>query len=172
MADPETETPERESTTDELERLRRTLEEEQHRLMRLRADFDNFRRRVAREKETAQQEGLRATILALLPGVDALERALETGSSDAVFYDGVASTHRLILDALRQLGAEPVTAVGQRFDPDVHEAVASVPADGVEPGRALREVRRGWRLGGELLRPAQVVVSAASDAASDEGDAA
>jgi molecular chaperone GrpE len=172
VAGPETETTERESATDDPERLRRTLEEEQDRLLRFRADFDNFRRRAARERETAQQEGRRSTLLALLPGVDALERALETGSSDAVFYDGVASTHRLILDALRQLGAEPVAAVGQWFDPDVHEAVASIPADGAEPGRAVREVRRGWRLGGELLRPAQVVVSAVSDAAGDDGDAA
>jgi molecular chaperone GrpE len=172
MTAPGTETAERESATDELERLRRTLEEEQHRMLRFRADFDNFRRRVAREKEAAQKEGLQAALLALLPGVDALERALETGSRDEVFYGGVASTHRLILDALRQLGAEPVVAVGQPFDPDVHEAVASVPADGVEPGRAVREVRRGWRLGGELLRPAQVVVSAASEAAGDDGDAA
>ena len=172
MAVPETETAERDSAAEELERLRRTLEEEQHRMLRFRADFDNFRRRVALEKEFAQKEGLQSALLALLPGVDALERALETGSSDEVFYGGVASTHRLILDALRQLGAESVTAVGQPFDPDVHEAVASVPADGVEPGRAVREVRRGWRLGGELLRPAQVVVSAASEAAGDDGDAA
>jgi molecular chaperone GrpE len=163
MAVPETETAERDSAADELASLRRTLDEEQDRLLRFRADFDNFRRRAAREKEAAQKEGLRATLRALLPGVDALERALETGSSDAAFYDGVASTHRLILDALRQLGAEPVAAVGEWFDPDVHEAVASTPADGVEPGRAVREVRRGWRLGGELLRPAQVVVAGAPD---------
>jgi molecular chaperone GrpE len=172
MAVPETEPVERESAAEELEGLRRTLEEEQHRMLRFRADFDNFRRRVGREKDAARKEGLRAGLLGLLPGVDALERALEMRSSDEAFYEGVASTHRLIVDALRQLGAEPIAAVGQPFDPGLHEAVASLPADGAEEaGYAVREVRRGWRLGGELLRPAQVVVSAASAPAGDGDDA-
>jgi molecular chaperone GrpE len=108
----------------------------------------------------------RAARLPLLPVLDSLERALQAGSSDREFYDGVAATHRLFVAALREAGAAPIETVGQPFDPSVHEAVAAVPADaGVAPGRVVREVRRGWRLGDELLRPAQVVVATAEEPA-------
>jgi molecular chaperone GrpE len=151
---------------EEVERLRRALEEEQQRCLRLRADFDNVRRRASREQEAARQEGLRAALLPLLPVLDTLERALAAGSTDRDFYEGVAATHRLFLTALREAGAEPVETVGRPFDPTVHEAVATVPAAGVEPGAVAREVRRGWRIGRDLLRPAQVVVATPREAAS------
>ena len=87
------------------------------------------------------------------------------GSTDPDFYEGVAATHRLFIRALREAGAEPDRErSGRPFDPNVHEAVATVPANGVEPGTVVREVRRGWRLGDALLRPAQVVVVAAREA--------
>ncbi len=91
--------------------------------------------------------------------LDSLERALEAGSTDLAFYEGVEATHRLFLNALREAGAEPVPTVGRPFDPAVHEAVAVAPANGAPPGTVVREVRRGWRLGDELVRPAQVVVA-------------
>ena len=134
--------------------------------LRLLAEFDNYRRRTAKEHEAARREGRRAALLPLLPVLDSLERALATGSTDRDFYDGVAATHRLFLAALREAGAEPIESVGQPFDPNFHEAVAAVPADGeVAPGTVVREVRRGWRLGDELLRPAQVVVATAEEPA-------
>ena len=134
--------------------------------LRLLAEFDNYRRRTAKEHEAARREGRRAALLPLLPVLDSLERALATGSMDRDFYDGVAATHRLFLAALREAGAEPIESVGQPFDPNLQEAVAAVPADGeVAPGTVAREVRRGWRLGDELLRPAQVVVATAEEPA-------
>ena len=134
--------------------------------LRLLAEFDNYRRRTAKEHEAARREGRRAALLPLLPVLDSLERALATGSTDRDFYDGVAATHRLFLAALREAGAEPIESVGQPFDPNLHEAVAAVPVDGeVAPGTVVREVRRGWRLGDELLRPAQVVVATAEEPA-------
>ena len=134
--------------------------------LRLLAEFDNYRRRTAKEHEAARREGRRAALLPLLPVLDSLERALATGSTDRDFYDGVAATHRLFLAALREAGAEPIESVGRPFDPNLHEAVAAVPADGeVAPGTVAREVRRGWRLGDELLRPAQVVVATAEEPA-------
>ena len=144
--------------------LRHALEEEQQRNLRLLADFDNLRRRAAREQEAARRGGRRAALLPLLPVLDTFERALAAGSTDRDFYEGVAATHRLFLSALREAGAEPIESVGRPFDPHVHEAVATVPADGVAPGTVAREVRRGWRLGDELLRPAQVVVAAPVEA--------
>ena len=144
---------------DEAERLSRALDEQRVQYLRLLADFDNFRRRAAREHDVAGREGRRAALLPLLAVLDTLERALAAGSTDRNFYDGVAATHRLFVNALRQAGAEPVESVGRPFDPNLHEAVATAPPDGVKPGTVAREVRRGWRLGDELLRPAQVVVA-------------
>lgn len=135
--------------------------------LRLLAEFENFRRRAAKEHEAARREGRRSALLPLLAVLDAFERALGAGSTDRDFYEGVAATHRLFLDALREAGAAPIESVGRPFDPNVHEAVATAPADGVPPGTVAREVRRGWRLGNELLRPAQVVVAAAEEPANE-----
>jgi molecular chaperone GrpE len=152
--------------TDEVERLRRSLEEERQQGLRLLADFDNFRRRMARDREVARHDGRREALLPLLPVLDTLERALEAGSTDPTFYEGVAATHRLFLSALREAGAQPIESVGRPFDPRLHEAVATVPAHNVEPGAVVRETRRGWRLGDDLLRPAQVVVAIAPEPAA------
>jgi molecular chaperone GrpE len=153
------------AAADEVERLRQVLDQEQQRNLRLLADFDNFRRRVAREQEVARLDGRRAALLPLLAALGTLERALAAGSTDPDFYEGVAATHRLFVAALREAGAEPVESVGRPFDPKIHEAVATTPSNGVEAGIVAREVRRGWRLGDELLRPAQVVVATSPEAA-------
>ena len=131
--------------------------------LRLLAEFENFRRRAAKEHEAARHEGRRSALLPILAVLDTFERALGAGSTDRDFYEGVVATHRLFLDALREAGAAPIESVGRPFDPNVHEAVATAPADGVPPGTVAREVRRGWQLGNELLRPAQVVVAAAEE---------
>jgi hypothetical protein len=111
------------------------------------------------------REGRRAALLPLLPVLDTLERALAMGSSDPDFDEGVSATHRLFVGALHEAGAEPVESVGRPFDPKLHEAVTTVPSDGVPPGTVVRELRRGWRLGDELLRPAQVVVATSPETA-------
>jgi molecular chaperone GrpE len=148
---------------DERASLKRALDQEQQRSLRLLADFDTFRRRVAREQESVRLDGRRRALLPMLTVLDTLERALDVGSSDPVFYDGVVATHRQLLEALREAGAEPVATVGQAFDPHVHEAVATVRTEGLKAGTVAREARRGWHVGGELLRPAQVVVAAAPE---------
>jgi molecular chaperone GrpE len=147
----------------EVENLRRALEEERQRALRLLADFDNFRRRVTREQEAARHGGRREALLPVLPVLDSLERALAAGSTDPEFYEGVAATHRLFVAALRKAGAEPIESVGRPFEPEAHEAVATVPSEDVGPGIIVREVRRGWRLGDEVLRPAQVIVATAKE---------
>jgi molecular chaperone GrpE len=140
--------------------------DEQERNLRLRADLDNVRRRSAREQESAHQGARRATLLPLLPVLDTLERALATGSTDSHFYEGVAATFRLFTDALTSAGAEPFDSVGQPFDPAIHEAVEVVRNGDAKPGTVTRQVLRGWRLDGDLLRPAHVVVAANEDAAT------
>jgi molecular chaperone GrpE len=161
----ETETGPTAALPEDVDALLRTVEEERQRVLRLRADFDNLRRRTSREQEAAGREGRRAALLPLLPVLDSLDRALAAGSTDDVFYAGVASTRRLLVNALREAGAVPVQAQGQPFDPALHDAVGTVPAaPGTPAGTVVHEVRPGWRLDNELLRPAEVVVSgAASD---------
>ena len=148
-----------------LDELRRAVEEERQKNIRLLADFDNFKRRVARDKNSGREEGRREALLPLLPVLETLEKALAAGSSDAAFLKGVAATHRLFLNALREAGAEPIETVGVPFDPRVHEVVATVTAEEVEPGTVVSEARRGWRIGDELLRPAQVEIAAPREAA-------
>jgi len=147
----------------EADRLRHALAEEQARNARLRADLDNFRRRMAKEQESAQHGGRRAALLPLLPVLDTLERALAIGSIDPHFYEGVAATFRMFTGALLAAGAERFDSVGLPFDPAIHEAVETVPTDEVKSGTVVRQVLRGWRLGDELLRPARVVVAAKAD---------
>src|SRR6266850_8249072 len=147
-----TETGQSTITADEVERLRRELDDQRQRQLRLLADFENFRRRAGRDQEAARREGARSALLPLLSVLDTLERALAAGSIDPDFYEGVAATQRLFLKALREAGAEAVESEGRMFDPSIHEAIGVVPAAGVEPGTIVREVLRGWRLGDELLR--------------------
>jgi molecular chaperone GrpE len=151
-------------TTADVGALRRELDEQRDRYLRLRADLDNFHRRAAAQHATAHREGRRMALAPILPVLDALERALATGSTDADFYEGVAAIHRMFLDALRSAGVEPLESEARPFDPAVHEAVATTPPDGQTPGTVAREVRRGYRLDGDLLRPAQVVVVASEEA--------
>ena len=150
--------------TGEIEELRSALQKERQRYSSLLADFDSSRRRMTREQSAAAQAGRREALLPLLDVLDALEQALGAGSSDADFYRGVDAIRRLFVSALRNVGAEPIPALGQVFDPTLHDAMATVASENVSPGTIIREERSGWRLGGELLRPAQVVVAAAEAA--------
>jgi molecular chaperone GrpE len=141
--------------------LRQQVQQEQDRNLRLLAEFDTFRRRTAREQDGAREQGRRQALLPLLPVLDTLERALDAGSTDPTFYEGVAATHKLFVTAVRATGAEPIESVGLRFDPSVHEAVGTEPSTDYEPGIVSRELQRGWRLGSELLRAARVIVASA-----------
>jgi molecular chaperone GrpE len=145
--------------------LRQALEEERQRNLRLLAEFDNFRRRTVRAQQPAGAAGRREAMLPLLDVLDALEHALAAGSVDANFYQGVAAIKRLFVNALRSAGAEPIPSLGEGFDPAVHDAVGTIASDTVPPGTVVREERTGWRLGPDLMRPAQVVVAAPNEAA-------
>lgn len=133
-------------------------------LLRTRAEFDNYRKRVERERleltETAAFDVLRK----LLPVVDDLERALaapaeDSGSSEA-YRRGVELIHRQLLEVLRQHGAAPIEALGAEFDPHLHQAVVHEPVPGHRDGEVVEEYRRGYTLGSRLLRPSMVKVAA------------
>ncbi len=127
----------------------------------LAAEFENFRKRVAREREAQAAFGNERLLRAVLPFLDNLERAMgQTGASAETLLAGVRMTHGQFLAELRKFGLEPVSAQGEAFDPSLHEAIASVPCPGKSAGSILAEARKGYLLHGRLLRPAQVTVAA------------
>jgi molecular chaperone GrpE len=141
--------------------LRRTLDECRDQYRRLAADFENFKRRKAQELSDRTRYASEEAARALLPVLDNLRRAVDTAPVDADpgFLDGVRLTVRQFEDALAALGVTPIPAVGEPFDPSVHEAIAGVPSPDVEQDTVIDEVQRGYRLHDRLLRPALVRVA-------------
>jgi len=130
---------------------------------RTKADFENYRKRAAREVASAQERGMVKLALELLPVVDDLDRALKATDGDGqndTLVSGVKLVHAGVLAALARCGIEPFSPDGEPFDPQVHEAVAQQPAEGAEPGTVAEVYQRGYRLGDSVLRPARVVVAA------------
>ena len=141
-------------------RLKEELRREHEIYLRNLAYFDNYRRRVERERASVAQAGKREMVLSLLDVLDDFERALEhiDEAPDSVSA-GLVAIHRRLAGLLEAQGVTPFESVGQRFDPALHEAVGSVESDEQEPGAVLDEVSRGYRWGEELLRPARVRVA-------------
>jgi molecular chaperone GrpE len=133
----------------------------QEQLTRLQADFINFRRRAADTADQAAHDRAVKIVTLLLPVVDNFERALRTETTDAAYAEGVRLTYRQLMGTLASIGLEPVRAVGEPFDPHVHEAMRRVETDAVPEGTVLEELRKGYILSGTLLRPAQVAVAGA-----------
>ena len=131
-------------------------------LQRLAADFDNYRKRVARDQAQLVARAHEGLVKELLPVLDDLERALGAAEvhDEATVVEGVRLVQRALADLLAREGLEEIAAEGT-FDPHVHEALLSQPAaDGVEPGTVLQVVQKGYRLGDRVLRPARVVIAA------------
>ena len=141
-------------------------------LRRLAAEFDNYRKRVARDHERLAARANERLVKELLPIVDDLERALEAAErhEEAKLEEGVALVHRSLADVLKREGLHEIPTDGQ-FDPHVHEALLSQPSDADE-GAVIQVLQRGYRLGDLVLRPARVVVSAgpAEEAGSGDGE--
>ena len=148
---------------DQLSALRQERDDLRDRLLRSAAEFDNYRKRTDRERRELAEAASADLIQELLPVVDDLERALaaSAGEPDRGLRSGVELIHRQLLEALRRRGVQPFEVVGEMFDPAWHEAVVSEPAHGRPDGEITGEVRRGYRLGQRLLRPAMVKVAKA-----------
>jgi molecular chaperone GrpE len=149
--------------TEALETLRREKDALQDRLLRTAAEFDNYRKRVDRERrELAEYAG--ADILSdMLPIIDDLERALQVapGGEAESYRRGVELIHKQMTDLLRKRGVKPIEAVGTQFDPRYHEAVMNEVSGEHREGEVMAELRRGYTLGDRLLRPATVKVAKA-----------
>lgn len=136
-------------------------------LLRRQAEFENYRKRVERERSVLYQRGRDDVLLQFLPVVDNFERALESlesseGDAEALRH-GVELIHKQFKDALSKFGLEPVESVGQTFDPHLHEAVTTEPSDKHKENTIIEEFQRGYRIGNKLLRPAKVKVASSPE---------
>jgi molecular chaperone GrpE len=128
---------------------------------RTQADFENYRKRVAREAAGAQERGVAGLAKELLPALDNLDRAIRAADANDPLLKGVRLVRAELAAALARVGIESFRPEGERFDPSLHEAVATAPAgEGGASGSVLEVYQDGYRLGESILRPARVVVSA------------
>lgn len=147
--------------------LQKDRDETYDRLLRMTAEFDNYRKRTDRERRDLSDFLTMDVVRDLLPAIDDLERALANPGPVATnpelerYHQGITLIHRQLIDQLRKRNVEPLDVVGQMFDPEWHEAVADEPAEGRPDGQIVAELRRGYRIGTRLLRPAMVKVAKA-----------
>lgn len=147
--------------------LQKDRDETYDRLLRMTAEFDNYRKRTDRERKDLSDYLTMDVVRDLLPAVDDLERAMAapgpiaTNPELARYHEGIILIHRQLVDQLRRRNVEPLDVVGQPFDPEWHEAVADEPAEGRPDGQIVAELRRGYRIGSRLLRAAMVKVAKA-----------
>lgn len=155
----------------ELKRLQMALAEAQDALARRQADFENYRKRIERERGETHSRIVADVARKLLPVMDNLgraldaERSVETQESKEFrhFLHGVELIGKQLNEVLDSFGVKPIAAVGEPFDPHVHEAVVTEPSDKYEPDTVTEEITRGYRIGDRLLRPAMVKVAARRD---------
>jgi molecular chaperone GrpE len=143
--------------------LRREKDAIQDRLLRTAAEFDNYRKRVDRDRRDQADAAKADAVEELLPIIDNLERALEApvGTDVEGYRKGVELVHQQMMDLLRRRGVKPIESVGADFDPRIHEAVAHEASANHREGEVMEELRRGYMLGERLLRPAMVKVAKA-----------
>ena len=164
------------ATRAELKRLQGQLAEVQESLARRQADFENYRKRIDRERGEAHNRVVAEVALKLLPVVDNLGRALEAERSVEVneskefrhFLNGVELISKQLSEVLESFGVQPIVALGESFDPHIHEAVVTEASDDHEPDTVIAEMARGYRIGDRLLRPTMVKVSSRGAAPDDE----
>ncbi|WP_201713548.1 nucleotide exchange factor GrpE [Rossellomorea arthrocnemi] len=151
-----------EQESDELSQLEEKLNESENRYLRLRADFDNFRRRVNVENESKEKYRAQGLITELLPALDNFERALNIEADNEQtkqLLQGMEMVHRSLVEALKKEGVEPIEAVGQEFDPHLHQAVMQVEDENFESNVVVEEFQKGYKLKDRVIRPSMVKVS-------------
>jgi molecular chaperone GrpE len=143
----------------ETEKLKAERDALLDRLARLQAEFDNARKRAAREQQDFREFAAADVIKNFLPILDSFERALKAGGDSSDFRNGVELIYRQFQDALQKIGVQPIAALGQPFDPRVHEAIEMVDTAEVPDHQVVDELQRGYKYKERLLRPAMVRVA-------------
>ena len=150
--------------TQQIETLKIQLEERSSQYMRIAADFENYRKRTAKEKEELDLQVKRNTITELLPVVDNFERARAhlkpQSEGEITIHKSYQGVYKQLVDCLKRLGVAPMRPEGQEFDPNLHEAVMREPTDEYPEGTVLEELVRGYYFGERVLRHALVKVAA------------
>jgi molecular chaperone GrpE len=150
------EVPAEEKTVSELDELRQSYDELNDRYLRLAADFENFKKRNARDTESRISYAIEQFAVEILEIVDNLERAL--ASDDARLREGLEQIHKFMVSTLQKRGIEPIECIDKPFDPASHEAIAYVPSD-VDEGIVIDDIFRGYRMNDKVIRCAKVAVS-------------
>jgi molecular chaperone GrpE len=158
-----------------LQKAQKEAAENYDRLLRVSADFENYKKRVSKEKSDLIRYGNDELIRELLPVIDNLERALEHASSEGAqegIQGGVEMTLQQFLGILQRFGVTPIAAEGEPFDPTKHEAVMEQATGDYDPGHVVAELQKGYLLNDRLVRPAKVVVAKAHGSAESEEEEA
>ncbi len=152
-----------EQDLDELQRATAERDEYLALAQRTQADFENFRKRAQRETSLAESRGIAKLVKELLPALDSLERAQIAAegapTEDTGLLEGVRLVHAELSAAFGRAGVESFSPDGEKFDPELHEAMAQQPAEGVETGSIVEVYQRGYKIGDTVIRPARVVVA-------------
>ena len=143
----------------ELQQLKTERDELRDLLLRRQAEFDNFRKRIERDRSEQAQYASMDVVRELVSVLDDFERALKTECASPEYSRGVELIFNRMLDALKKVGLEPMVSVGQPFDPHQHQAVERVDTKDAEDNTVLGEFQRGYNFKGRLLRPAMVRVA-------------
>ena len=143
----------------EVEKLKAERDALLDRLARLQAEFDNARKRAVRDQQEFREFAAADVIKNFLPILDSFERALKAGGDSSDFRNGIELIYRQFQDALQKIGVQPIVAMGQPFDPRIHEAVEMVDSTEVPDHHVLDELQRGYKYKDRLLRPAMVRVA-------------
>ena len=159
--DPLTDTPDAMVSTDPVSDLQRERDDYHDRWLRKTAEFDNYRKRVERERREQADQKVTDLLLELLPIVDDFDRALtmDAGEGGAAYRKGIELIHAKLNDLLRKHGVHPIESLGADFDPNVHQAVIHESSPEHREGEVIGELARGYMMGDRLLRPAMVKVA-------------
>jgi molecular chaperone GrpE len=152
-------TPVESGAVSEVEKLKAERDALLDRLARLQAEFDNARKRAARDQQEFRDFAAADVIKTILPILDSFERALKVGGDSSEFRNGVELIYRQLQDALQKIGVQAIAALGQPFDPRLHEAIEMVDTTEVPDHHVLDELQRGYKYKDRLLRPAMVRVA-------------
>jgi molecular chaperone GrpE len=143
----------------ERDRLARERADFYDQLLRLRAEFENFRKRTQRERSDLVEYAAMEAVRDLVPVLDDFERALRAESADKEYASGIQMIYGKLFETLKKLGLEPLEAEGLPFDPNVHHAVEMKKTNDVEDNTVVEQIQRGYNFKGRLLRPALVKVA-------------
>lgn len=150
-----------ETLKEEVEQLKQEKADTQNKMLRIQAEFENFKKRTIRERETANKYKSQDIVTELLPAIDNFERALQADVSDAQdsFVEGISMVYRMLKDALKAQNVEEIETVGKEFDPNLHHAVMQVEDREAESNTIVEEMQKGYMLKDRVIRPAMVKVN-------------